>query len=71
MPGFWRSIVWQEVCGASVSNRRGKALTARTTLAGQDVLLAKPETFMNLSGGSVAALVRELEIGPQAPDRGV
>jgi len=54
-----------EVCGANVSNRRGKALTARTSFAGQDVLLAKPETFMNLSGGSVAALLRELEIGPQ------
>ena len=53
-----------EVCGASVSNRRCRALTARTTLAGQDVLLSKPETFMNLSGGSVAALLHELAIGP-------
>ncbi len=53
-----------EGCGASVSNRRGRALTARTTLAGQDVLLAKPETFMNLSGLSVAALMKELELEP-------
>jgi PTH1 family peptidyl-tRNA hydrolase len=52
-----------EVCGANVSNRRGRALTARTTLAGQDVLLAKPETFMNLSGLSVAALLKDLELG--------
>jgi len=51
-----------EVCGAQVSNRRGRALTARTTLAGQEVLLAKPETFMNLSGLSVAALLKELDI---------
>ena len=49
-----------EVCGASVNNRRGRALTAKTWLAGQEVLLAKPETFMNLSGLSVAALLREL-----------
>lgn len=49
-------------CGVVVSNRRGKALTAKAKIAGQDVLLAKPETFMNLSGLSVAALVRELEI---------
>lgn len=51
-----------EDCGVVVTNRRGKALTAKARLAGQDILLAKPETFMNLSGLSVAALVRELEI---------
>jgi peptidyl-tRNA hydrolase, PTH1 family len=54
-----------EDCGVVVSNRRGRALTARARLAGQDVLLAKPETFMNLSGLSVAALIRELEISPE------
>jgi PTH1 family peptidyl-tRNA hydrolase len=48
--------------GVTVTNRRGRALTARTRFAGHDVLLAKPETFMNLSGLSVAALVQELEI---------
>lgn len=53
-----------ETCGVSIGNRRGKALTARTTLAGQEVLLAKPETFMNLSGMSVAALLKELELTP-------
>ena len=51
-----------EVCGVSVTNRRGKALTAKATLAGKEVLLAKPETFMNLSGNSVAALLKELDI---------
>ena len=50
------------ICDAQVSNRRGRALTARTKLAGHDVLLAKPETFMNLSGLSVAALLQELEL---------
>ena len=53
-----------EVCGAQGSNRRGRALTAKTTLAGQDVLLAKPDTFMNLSGLSVVALLHELELAP-------
>ena len=57
-----------EVCGTQVSNRRGRALTAKTSLAGQDVLLAKPETFMNLSGLSVAALLRELELDAPATD---
>jgi PTH1 family peptidyl-tRNA hydrolase len=51
-----------EHCGAVVANRRGRALTAKVRFAGHDVLLAKPETYMNLSGLSVAALVRELEI---------
>jgi peptidyl-tRNA hydrolase, PTH1 family len=54
-----------EDCGVTVSNRRGRALTARAKLAGQDVLLAKPETFMNLSGLSVAALIQEFEISPE------
>lgn len=51
-----------QTCGAILSNRRGRALSARVNLRGHDVLLAKPETFMNLSGLSVAALVRELGI---------
>jgi PTH1 family peptidyl-tRNA hydrolase len=50
-------------CAVQVANRRGRALTVWTKLAGQDVLLAKPETFMNLSGLSVAALLDELELG--------
>jgi PTH1 family peptidyl-tRNA hydrolase len=56
-----------EDCGVVIGNRRGRALTARARLAGEEVLLAKPETFMNLSGLSVAALVRELEI-EQVPE---
>jgi len=51
-----------EHCNATIANRRGRALTGKAMLAGQEVMLAKPETYMNLSGISVAALVRELEI---------
>ena len=53
-------------CGVSCTNRRGRSMTAKATLAGQEVLLAKPETFMNMSGLAVAALVRELELGPDS-----
>ena len=50
--------------GVVVQNRRCKAVTATCRIAGRDVVLAKPETFMNLSGLSVAALVREFEADP-------
>ena len=53
-----------EVCGVTVNNRRGKAQTAKALLAGQEVLLAKPETFMNLSGLSVSALLGDLGLTP-------
>jgi len=57
-----------EYCNATIANRRGRALTGKAKLAGQEVLLAKPETYMNLSGLSVAALVRELEIPVPSQD---
>ncbi len=50
--------------GATIANRRSKALTASIKIGDQPVLLAKPETFMNLSGTSVIALLRELELTP-------
>ena len=48
-----------ERTGAAVNNRRCRALTATTQIAGREVVLAKPGTFMNLSGLSVRALVEE------------
>ena len=50
--------------GVVVQNRRCRATTATCRIAGREVVLAKPETFMNLSGLSVAALVREFEADP-------
>ena len=49
-------------CNAEVANRRCRALTAKVRMAGREVILAKPETYMNLSGLSVRALVDELDI---------
>ena len=45
--------------GIEVRNRQCRALTARATIAGESVILAKPETYMNLSGLSVLELVAE------------
>jgi peptidyl-tRNA hydrolase, PTH1 family len=50
--------------GVVVQNRRCRALTATCRLAGREVVLAKPETFMNLSGAAVAALIHEFEVDP-------
>jgi PTH1 family peptidyl-tRNA hydrolase len=50
--------------GVMVQNRRCRAVTATCRIAGREVILAKPETFMNLSGMAVAALLREFEADP-------
>jgi len=50
--------------GVVVQNRRCRATTATCRMAGRQVILAKPETYMNLSGVSVAALVNEFEADP-------
>ena len=49
-----------------VRNRQCRALTARTIIGQEQVVLAKPETFMNLSGDSVRELVSKLEIVPES-----
>jgi peptidyl-tRNA hydrolase, PTH1 family len=54
-----------EQCGVRVDNRHCRAQTARTRIAGHEVLLAKPETYMNLSGAAVRELVREYEVQPE------
>jgi PTH1 family peptidyl-tRNA hydrolase len=51
--------------GVDVRNRRCRALTARATVGPETVVLAKPETFMNLSGLSVRELVTNYEIRPE------
>ncbi len=51
--------------GVVVQNRRCRAVTATCRMAGRQVVLAKPETYMNLSGLAVGALVREFEADPQ------
>jgi len=48
-----------ESCGAAWEEKRQfKCLMARANFAGQPVLLVKPQTFMNLSGESVAPVVK-------------
>jgi peptidyl-tRNA hydrolase, PTH1 family len=49
-------------CGVEVRNRQCRGLTARAVIGSETVLLAKPETFMNLSGVSVRELVSKHEV---------
>lgn len=44
-------------CGASLDRHVGEADCGEATLCGRRVLLAKPRTFMNVSGRSVSQLV--------------
>lgn len=54
-----------EEYGVDVNNRQCRALTARIALGSESVLLAKPETFMNLSGLSVCELVQKNKLRPE------
>jgi len=48
--------------GLEVRNRQCRALTARAAIAGEPAVLAKPETYMNLSGLSVRELAAEHQV---------
>jgi len=54
-----------ENCGVQVDNRHAKALTGGARIGNEEILLAKPETYMNLSGMSVLELTRKYEAEPQ------
>jgi peptidyl-tRNA hydrolase, PTH1 family len=52
--------------GVEIRNRQCRALTARVVIDSETVLLAKPETYMNLSGMSVRELLKEYEAQPES-----
>jgi peptidyl-tRNA hydrolase, PTH1 family len=52
--------------GVEIRNRQCRALTARIQVGDEPVLLAKPETYMNLSGLSVRELVAQYEAKPES-----
>ncbi len=51
--------------GLVFARQKARAKIAEGTLAGRRVILAKPQTYMNLSGASVAALARFFKIPPE------
>jgi PTH1 family peptidyl-tRNA hydrolase len=48
--------------GIRVERPEGKALAGRGKIAGEEVILAKPQTYMNLSGISVRELLGKYEL---------
>jgi PTH1 family peptidyl-tRNA hydrolase len=50
--------------GIRVTRRDSRALCGVGEIDGREVMLAKPQTFMNLSGGSLGPLMEKHSIGP-------
>lgn len=50
--------------GLKVDKKKFQALFGQGQLSSERVLLAKPQTYMNLSGDAVAALLRWHKLGP-------
>ena len=60
--GFVTADAAEKRFGANINRARFKALTGTCEIAGQSVMLMKPQTFMNLSGEAVAEAVRFYKI---------
>jgi PTH1 family peptidyl-tRNA hydrolase len=64
--GFWWVDGLARQLGVSLQmDRSYHGLVARTQIGGENVWLLEPQTFMNVSGKSVAALARFFKIKPQ------
>jgi PTH1 family peptidyl-tRNA hydrolase len=63
--GFLAIDAIAERAGIRVTRPESKSQVGLGKLAGQDVVLAKPQTFMNLSGGAVRMLLERYECGPE------
>jgi PTH1 family peptidyl-tRNA hydrolase len=63
--GFLAIDLIAQQCRVEVRNRQCRALTARAVIGSEQALLAKPETFMNLSGLAVRELITEYEVRPE------
>ena len=51
-----------EICKAEFSRREARARVASARFHGEQIILAKPQTFMNLSGISVSGLLKSLDL---------
>lgn len=63
--GFMAVDAIAERAGIRVTRPEAKSRVGVGQIAGHDVVLAKPQTFMNLSGGAVRILFERYECGPE------
>ena len=63
--GFMVCDEVEKNCRVRVDRLKNKALTARTELGGESVLLMKPQTFMNLSGQAVRPAADFYKVPPE------
>ena len=64
--GFDVIDVLAEKYNISVDARKCRAFCGKGIIAGQKVLLVKPQTYMNLSGESVGGIVNYYKIDPES-----
>jgi PTH1 family peptidyl-tRNA hydrolase len=62
---WWVDALARELKLSLVADRSYHGLVARGNVNGQTVWLLEPQTYMNLSGKSVASLARFFKIAPQ------
>ncbi len=62
---WWLDALARELKVNLTADKSYHGLVARTSFQGQSVWLLAPQTFMNLSGKSVASLVNFFKIAPQ------
>jgi peptidyl-tRNA hydrolase, PTH1 family len=62
--GFW--LIDRLAAGSLRRETRFNALAAKIRVAGEEIWLLEPQTFMNRSGQSVGALARFYKIAPEA-----
>lgn len=62
--GFALADAMARAAGADDWKAKGKSLLTKAPFAGDSLLLAKPQTFMNLSGEAVQALMAFYKIPP-------
>ena len=63
--GFMAADAMEKKLGVSINKLRFRALTQTADIAGQKVMLMKPQTYMNLSGDAVIQAARFYKFPPE------